>query len=78
MTCVQHALIDLCKTESERHLVQGQFALAIPGALQTLRFSMQVYGSGHIQLVPAYLLLAEANLGKPLCARGYSSGVIGR
>ena len=35
----------------------------IPGALQSLRFSIQVYGNGSIELVPSYLLLAEANLG---------------
>jgi hypothetical protein len=59
----QHALIDLCKNEAQKHLVQGQYELAIPGALQSLRFSMEVYGGGRIELVPAYLLLAEANLG---------------
>lgn len=59
----QHALIDLCKNEAQKHLVQGQYELAIPGALQSLRFSMEVYGAGRIELVPAYLLLAEANLG---------------
>lgn len=59
----QHALIDLSKNESQKHLVMGQYELAIPGALQSLRFSMEVYGSGRIELVPAYLLLAESNLG---------------
>jgi len=59
----QHALIDLCKNEAQKHLVMGQYELAIPGALQSLRFSMEVYGSGRIELVPAYLLLAESNLG---------------
>ena len=59
----QHALIDLTKNEAQKHLVMGQYELAIPGALQSLRFSMEVYGSGRIELVPAYLLLAESNLG---------------
>jgi tetratricopeptide (TPR) repeat protein len=59
----QHALIDLCKNEAQKHLVQGQYETAIPGALQSLRFSMEVYGSGRIELVPSYLLLAESNLG---------------
>ena len=59
----QHALIDLSKNEAQKHLVMGQYELAIPGALQSLRFSMEVYGSGRIELVPAYLLLAESNLG---------------
>lgn len=59
----QHALIDLAKTESSKLLVQGQYELAIPGALQSLRLGMLVYGKGHIELVPSYLLLAEANMG---------------
>lgn len=37
--------------------------MQIPGALQCLQFSKQVYGDGSIDIVPAYLLLAEANLG---------------
>jgi hypothetical protein len=44
-------------------LVTGQYEYAVPGALQSLRFSVDVYGHGRIELVPAYLLLAEANLG---------------
>jgi hypothetical protein len=59
----QHALIDLCKGEAQKHLVQGHYDLAIPGALQALRFAMKVYGAGNIELVPCYLLLAESNLG---------------
>ena len=59
----QHALIDLCKNEASKFLVSGKYELAIPGALQSLRFSMEVYGDGRIELVPCYLLLAEANLG---------------
>lgn len=51
------------QNEAQKHLVMGQYELAIPGALQSLRFSMEVYGSGRIELVPAYLLLAESNLG---------------
>jgi tetratricopeptide (TPR) repeat protein len=59
----QHALIDLCKNEAQKFLVQGQYELAVPGALQSLRFATQVYGAGHIELVSPYLLLAETNLG---------------
>lgn len=59
----QHALIDLCKNEASKYLVSGAYELAIPAALQSLRFSIDVFGHGRIELVPAYLLLAEANLG---------------
>ena len=27
----QHALVDLCKNEAQKHLVQGNYELAIPG-----------------------------------------------
>ena len=57
------ALIDLCRMEATKFLVHGDFELSIPGAVQALRYSLDVYGAGKIQLVPCYLLLAEANLG---------------
>jgi tetratricopeptide (TPR) repeat protein len=57
------ALIDLCRMEATKFLVHGDFELSIPGAVQALRYSLDVYGAGKIELVPCYLLLAEANLG---------------
>lgn len=57
------ALVDLTKNVSQKFLVQRMFDLAIPAALEALRFSHQLYGEKSIELVPAYLLLAEANLG---------------
>ncbi len=57
------ALVDLTKNVSQKFLVQRMFDLAIPAALEALRFSHQLYGEKNIELVPAYLLLAEANLG---------------
>lgn len=59
----RRALIDLTKNESSKFLVKGNYELAIPGALQALRFSVEVFGEGNIGLVPPYLLLAEAHLG---------------
>lgn len=59
----QRALIDLCKNEASKYLVRGQYDYAIPGALQSLKFSVNVFGKNRIELVPPYLLLAEANLG---------------
>jgi hypothetical protein len=59
----QHALADLTKYEASKFMVQGQFEFAIPAALQCLKISTLIYGKGQIELVPAYLLLAEANMG---------------
>lgn len=53
----------MTSSEARKYLVRQQYELVIPGAVQCLRFSMEVYGDGHMELVPAYLLLAEANLG---------------
>jgi tetratricopeptide (TPR) repeat protein len=57
------ALVALCREEAASHVVRGQFELAIPAAQYALRFSTSVYGDGSVELVPAYLLIAEANLG---------------
>jgi len=53
----------LCRDEAARHLVKGNFELAVPAASYALRFTTSIYGEGRVELVPAYLLLAEANLG---------------
>ena len=57
------ALIALCREEAAAHVVKGQFELAIPAAQYALRFGTSIYGEGAVELVPAYLLIAEANLG---------------
>lgn len=56
-------LLDLCTETAQKFLVQGKCELAVPGALQSLKFAIEVYGSEATELVPSYLLLAEANLG---------------
>lgn len=59
----KHALIALCREEGASHVVQGRFELAIPAAQYALGFGTSIYGEGAVELVPAYLLLAEAQLG---------------
>ncbi|GMH87027.1 hypothetical protein TrVE_jg13489 [Triparma verrucosa] len=59
----KRALIDLCQQEASKMLVNQQYSLAIPGAIQALAFLKDIYGDGSIESVPPYLLLAEANLG---------------
>lgn len=58
---LQHSksLLDLCSSNHHARPTTQQ----IPGAVQSLRFSTQVFGDGAIEIVHAYLLLAEANLG---------------
>ncbi|KAJ3247218.1 Zinc finger MYND domain-containing protein 12, partial [Chytriomyces hyalinus] len=59
----QIQLLELSKTEAHKKLFEGHYNLAIPAALQALRFSMDVYGQDSIELVPSYLLLGEASIG---------------
>ena len=63
ITLSHHALIDLTRAEATKHLTHHNHLLAIPAALQSLRFAVQVYGKSRLELVPSYLLLAEGNLG---------------
>ncbi|KAI8924410.1 hypothetical protein BC831DRAFT_465792 [Entophlyctis helioformis] len=59
----QLQLLQITKTEAHKLLFEGQYDLAIPAALQALRFSMDVAGPSSIDLVPSYLLLGEASIG---------------
>lgn len=51
------------KAEAEAYLSQGQFESAIPVALAAMQLSVELFGKESIDIVPCYLLLAEANLG---------------
>ncbi|XP_048206994.1 zinc finger MYND domain-containing protein 12 isoform X3 [Perognathus longimembris pacificus] len=58
----QH-LIEFCYTVAQKYLFEGKYEDAVPAALHSLRFRRNVYGLSSVELVPAYLLLAEASLG---------------
>ncbi|NXE85015.1 ZMY12 protein, partial [Cochlearius cochlearius] len=59
----QKYIIDLAYSTAREFVLDGKHKEAIPAALHALRFSTEVYGSSSVQLVPAYLLLAEASTG---------------
>ncbi|NXK00188.1 ZMY12 protein, partial [Corythaixoides concolor] len=59
----QKYLIHLASSAAQEFLSDGKHKEAIPAALHALRFSAEVHGSSSVQLVPAYLLLAEASTG---------------
>ncbi|XP_004679509.1 PREDICTED: zinc finger MYND domain-containing protein 12 isoform X1 [Condylura cristata] len=59
----QKHLIEFCYTVAQKYLFEGKHKDAVPAALHSLRFRMNVYGLSSVELVPAYLLLAEACLG---------------
>lgn len=56
-------LLELTRQEALKLLHEGQFEIAIPAALQSLKLSLDYYGNGALELVPAYLLLGEASIG---------------
>lgn len=60
---IRKELLELCTETAQKFLVQGKYELAVPGALQSLKLAIEVFGSEATELVPSYLLLAEANLG---------------
>ncbi|KFQ14687.1 Zinc finger MYND domain-containing protein 12, partial [Leptosomus discolor] len=59
----QKYIIDLAYSTAQEFVWGGKHKEAIPAALHALRFSAEVHGSNSVQLVPAYLLLAEASTG---------------
>ncbi|XP_072281963.1 zinc finger MYND domain-containing protein 12 [Pyxicephalus adspersus] len=56
-------LIDLTTKEAQRLLYEGRHVDVIPAATHALSFSIDVYGLTSVELVPIYLILAEANIG---------------
>ncbi|XP_077106340.1 zinc finger MYND domain-containing protein 12 isoform X2 [Ranitomeya variabilis] len=56
-------LIELTSKEAQRLLYEGRHVDVIPAASHSLSFSVDVYGLASVELVPVYLILAEANIG---------------
>uniref|UniRef100_A0A8C5DKE1 MYND-type domain-containing protein n=1 Tax=Gouania willdenowi TaxID=441366 RepID=A0A8C5DKE1_GOUWI len=59
----QQELIEICKCEVQIKLSERKHLEALPAAHLCLRYSKEVYGPNTMELVPVYLLLAEANMG---------------
>ncbi|KAG8434295.1 hypothetical protein GDO86_012610 [Hymenochirus boettgeri] len=56
-------LIGITLKEAQKHLYGGRHADVIPAAMHSLSFTIDVYGLATVELVPMYLILAEANIG---------------
>lgn len=59
----QKQMIELCRTEGQKLLFEGRYDRVVPAALESLKFSIEVYGLSSIELVPSYLILGEASIG---------------
>jgi hypothetical protein len=55
--------LETSKREAMKHLVANEFKFAMAGALQAQRHSIELFGADRTELVPSYLLLAEASMG---------------
>lgn len=56
-------MIDLTRTTGQKLLFEGRHEQAVPAAMQSLRFAIDVHGLASIELVPSYLILGEASIG---------------
>ena len=63
ITRSKKSLIDFCLSESTNLLSEKKFQLAIPGAIQALKFSQEVYGDMSFEVVEPYLILGQSSLG---------------
>ena len=63
----QTQMIELCRTEGQKLLFEGRYDRVVPAALESLKFSIEVYGLSSIELVPSYLILGEASIGEYFC-----------
>ncbi|XP_073172623.1 zinc finger MYND domain-containing protein 12 isoform X2 [Lepidochelys kempii] len=59
----QKHLVDLTHKVAQKFVFEGKHEEAIPAALHSLRFSIDTCGPDSMELVPAYLILAEASTG---------------
>ncbi|KAK2157742.1 hypothetical protein LSH36_185g00030 [Paralvinella palmiformis] len=59
----QLQMIELTRTTGQKLLFEGKHEQAVPAAMQSLRFAIDVYGLASIELVPSYLILGEASIG---------------
>ena len=70
------SLIDFCLAESQNLLSSEKYQLAIPGAIQSLKFSKDLYGDMSVENVEPYLILAQASLGMHSPRQAEEVGVI--
>ncbi|PAA48206.1 hypothetical protein BOX15_Mlig008343g2 [Macrostomum lignano] len=59
----QLRMIVITRTTGQKLLFENHFEEAVPAALQSLKFAIDVHGSSSVELVPSYLILGEASIG---------------
>ncbi|TSN76540.1 Zinc finger MYND domain-containing protein 12 [Bagarius yarrelli] len=56
-------IIELSNATAKSWVSEGKYSEAMPAAQLSLRCAIEIYGPDAVELVPAYLLLAEASIG---------------
>jgi hypothetical protein len=56
-------LIEFTRSIAQRYLFEGEYSRAVPGAMTSLRYSIELKSLNSVELVPSYLILSEANQG---------------
>nr|KAG5710063.1 hypothetical protein BaRGS_030139 [Batillaria attramentaria] len=64
-------MVNLTRTTGQKLLFEGKHEQAVPAAMQSLRFAIDVYGIASIELVPSYLILGEASIDDIRTSGGY-------
>ncbi|KAL5014321.1 hypothetical protein ScPMuIL_008591 [Solemya velum] len=59
----KNQMIELTRTTGQKLLFEGKHEQAVPAAMQSLKFAIDVHGLTSIELVPSYLILGEASIG---------------
>uniref|UniRef100_H2YBS2 Uncharacterized protein n=1 Tax=Ciona savignyi TaxID=51511 RepID=H2YBS2_CIOSA len=66
----QTKMMELTRIIGRKLLFEGKHNQAVPAAVQSLRFSIDVHGLNSVSLVPSYLILAEASIGLGKLSQG--------
>ena len=59
-------ILNLTLTAGQKRLFETRYTEAIPAAMQSLRVAAELYGLASVEIVPSYLILGRASIGK-LC-----------
>lgn len=57
--------MELSRAAAKSWVSVGKYSEAMPAAQLSLRCAIDIYSPDVVELVPAYLLLAEASIGEP-------------
>ncbi len=56
-------LIEYTRSVAQKYLFEGDYQRAIPGAMTSLKLSIELHGLKSVDLIPSYLILGEASQG---------------